>query len=42
MVLEKPGPERETRVFLADRVVQVMLPADSFGDAQLAIILPIF
>jgi hypothetical protein len=42
VVLEKPGPERETRVFLADRVVQVMLPADSLGDAQPAIILLIF
>jgi hypothetical protein len=42
VVLEKPGPEREIRVFLADRVVQVMLPADSLGDAQLAIILLIF
>ena len=40
--MENSGPERETRVFLADRVVQVMLPADSFGDAQLAIILLIF
>jgi len=42
VVLEKPGPERETRVFLADRVAQVMLPADSFGDVQPAIILLIF
>ena len=40
--MEKPHPEREICVFLADRVVQVMLPADSLGDAQLAIILLIF
>jgi len=25
-VLKKPGPERETRAFRADRVVQVILP----------------
>jgi hypothetical protein len=42
VVLEKPGPERQTGVFLATRVAQVMLPAESFGDAQLAIILLIF
>ena len=40
--MEKPAPEREDPCVLADRVVEVMLPAESFGDTQLAIIRLIF